>query len=233
MEIMRSLMTGTRRFLIVDVRYGLGNRIRVLASAMGVAAAEGRPLMVVWVPDAHCNASLRALFREPFPFALLEEPMYLPPSPMGPGRPLEPADTFQIVNYMNEPGGEKNAFVRLDPSRHLYFRSAFLMSHPHGGWADETQLMLRLVMSSLVPVDAVASRVVTERWMVGVHVRTVLEVDTRAVRQYGVEATNEIARWRSGCRSCWPSNLCPHLARFFPVPTQCTTPHVQLQTLHP
>lgn len=226
---MRALMSGPRRFVIVDTRNGLGNRLRVMASAMGVAAAERRPLLVVWEPDAHCNASLRALFKEPYPFALLEEAMYLPPTPTaeppGLGKPLVPSGAYQLFNYLNEPGGEKGALVRVDPSRHLYFRSSFLMNHPHGMWSDEAQFMLSHITKALVPVDAVASKLVTKRWMIGIHVRTVYDypladaqadsmskragqadgdgkADTtnkRAAQEYGEVAALEVARWRSGC----------------------------------
>ena len=43
----------SRRWVIVNVRNGLGNRLRAFASAASVAAALGRPLMVVWVSDPH------------------------------------------------------------------------------------------------------------------------------------------------------------------------------------
>ena len=46
--------------------------------------------------------------------------------------------TFQVYNYMNgEPGAIKQQPVDLDPSRHLYFRSAYVMNHPMGKWTSE------------------------------------------------------------------------------------------------
>lgn len=57
--------SASRRFVVADVRNGLGNRLRVLASAMGVAASEARPLLVVWERNAHCNVSFRQLFSAP------------------------------------------------------------------------------------------------------------------------------------------------------------------------
>ena len=50
------------RYVIVDAKNGLGNRLRALASAMAVAAALERPLMLVWVADLHCNCSFRNMF---------------------------------------------------------------------------------------------------------------------------------------------------------------------------
>jgi len=85
------------------VKNGLGNRLRAFASAASVAAALGRPVMVVWVSDPHytctckcltstylcmhmhmlqvsdlhCNCSFRNLFKLPLKIAVLEEELPL------------------------------------------------------------------------------------------------------------------------------------------------------------
>ena len=59
--------------MIVDVKNGLGNRMRALASAMAVAKRLGRPVMLIWVADLHCNCSFLRLFGGPLRFVLLEE----------------------------------------------------------------------------------------------------------------------------------------------------------------
>ena len=41
------LRLAQRKYVIVDTQFGLGNRLRTLASAMAVAAAEKRPLVLV------------------------------------------------------------------------------------------------------------------------------------------------------------------------------------------
>ena len=92
------------RVLIVDVKNGLGNRLRALCSAMSVAAALRRPLILVWVPDLHCNCSFSRLFEAPLPFALLEESL--------PAANLTSSD-FQSFNYMRpEPGAVKDEEAR-------------------------------------------------------------------------------------------------------------------------
>ena len=51
-EIVRVLgrdRASRKSWLVVEVRNGLGNRLRALASAMSVAAALQRPVMLVWV----------------------------------------------------------------------------------------------------------------------------------------------------------------------------------------
>ena len=45
-------------YLFVDVQHGLGNRLRALASAAVIAQRTDRKLVVVWVPDHHCEARI-------------------------------------------------------------------------------------------------------------------------------------------------------------------------------
>ena len=101
--------------------------------------------------DLHCNCSFRGLFGPPLPFALLEEELPIAnlsaehfqvhnytltladpnPNP-NPNRNPNPN---QVHNYMRpEAGAVKDALVEPDPRRHLYFKSAFVMSHPMGDW---------------------------------------------------------------------------------------------------
>lgn len=126
-EALAMLRHSKKRYVVVDVKNGLGNRLRALASAMSVAHSLKRPLLLVWVPDLHCNCSFARLFQE-LPFVLLEEPI--------PSERLSVQD-FQVYNYMRgEPGAVKEEAVEVDPDRHLYFKSAYVMNHPMGRWAS-------------------------------------------------------------------------------------------------
>ena len=122
--------------MLVDAKNGLGNRLRALASAMSVAAALGRPVLLIWVSDLHCNCSYRRLFAQPLPFALLDEEI---------PRANLTDDEFQVYNYMRpEPGAVKDAYVEADLSRHLYFKSGFIMNRPAGGWNAQRPVGERL-----------------------------------------------------------------------------------------
>ena len=151
-----------RRVLIVDARYGLANRLLTIASAMSVAAALGRPLVIAWEVDVHCNCSFRALFSESgstgaYPFTLVEG---VPPLDRLTG------PTFRTYNYMSAEGGRKDEPVDEADARHIYFRGASAMKHPEGGWRDAAWYL----QHALVPVPDVAARVITLKWMVGLHV---------------------------------------------------------------
>ncbi|EOD07887.1 hypothetical protein EMIHUDRAFT_249290 [Emiliania huxleyi CCMP1516] len=135
---LQMLRDSRERYVIVDAKNGLGNRLRALASAMAVAATLDRPLLLVWVSDLHCNCSFRRLFAQPLPFTLLEEEIPL--------ANLTDPRHFQRYNYMRpEPGAVKDAPIIPDPRRHLYFKSAFVMNHAHGKWTHAQQQIQRLV----------------------------------------------------------------------------------------
>mmetsp|Transcript_13793 Transcript_13793/g.29888 ORF Transcript_13793/g.29888 Transcript_13793/m.29888 type:complete len:436 (-) Transcript_13793:122-1429(-) len=207
LELMRR---SEQKYVVVDVKNGLGNRLRALASAMAVAAELRRPVLLIWMADLHCNCSFRKMFDTPLQFALLEEEM--------PKQNLTEAE-FQVYNYMRpEPGAVKDAPISPDPKRHLYFKSAFLMNHKFGGWTYAQREIQRLT-----PVIEVRERLVSDKGMVGLHVRNVFDaprdaatnrstVGTAAVqgaqKEYGVDGTRQLLQWRKA--SHW-TNFVPRI----------------------
>ena len=200
------------RYVVADVKNGLGNRLRALASAMSVARALRRPVLLVWVPDLHCNCSFAELY-ERLPFPVLEEPI--------PQENLS-VQEFQVYNYMRgEPGAVKDEAVDVDPDRHLYFKSAYVMNHAMGQWASDgpRQQILRLR-----PVPFVRLRLVADHFMVGLHVRNIFDAprDTAtstnvtgasavdgAEKEYGKDISDTLLEWRKA--SHW-RNFVPRIS---------------------
>jgi len=207
---MRMLRNARRPYVIIDAKNGLGNRLRALASAMAMAASLQRPVLLVWVPDLHCNCSFRKMFATPLQFALLEEEI--------PKENLT-SDEFQVYNYMRpEPGAVKDAPVSPDGRRHIYFKSGFIMNHPFGGWKYAQRQLQRLV-----PVEEVERMLVATKGTVGLHIRNVFDaprdeatntsvVGKEAVlgaqKEYGVDGTRALMAWRKA--SHW-SNFVPRI----------------------
>ena len=179
------LEDGAPPHVIIDACFGLGNRMRTVASAMAVAAAARRPLLVIWVPDGHMNCSIHALFAGPLPFAVLEEAL-----------PIAwlPTARFQAFNYMpGEAGAVKREWVRMHARQHLFVRSAYRVAHERGEW-PYTMRKLR----ELRPLPPVAAQLVADSSMIGLHVRGVVD----AISDYGANGTAALAQWRE--RTSWP-----------------------------
>jgi hypothetical protein len=127
-DVLTFLGQSRERFVIVNAKNGLGNRLRALASAMSVADYLGRPMLLIWARDAHLDCGIDQLFSRPLPFRVHEAE--IPHASLN--RTL-----FQTFNYMRpEPGAVKDEEVHVDANRHLYFRSAFVMNHPWGDWSS-------------------------------------------------------------------------------------------------
>ncbi len=48
--------------VIIDVQFGLSNRMRTLASAFVLAKRLNRQLILIWQPDVHCDSEFSDLF---------------------------------------------------------------------------------------------------------------------------------------------------------------------------
>ena len=193
LQILR--LKATPRHVIVNAKNGLGNRLRALASAMAVAAKVGRPVLLIWVPDLHCNCSFTSLYKRPLPFALLEEEL-----------PMEQithvyGHSFHVYNYMRpEPGAIKDEKVVVDTQRHVYFKSAFLMNHSRGDWPHAYRFLRQLE-----PVDRVRKMLVADRSMVGLHVRNIFDAPRARHPPIVRSATRRLTaqrRVRQGRRGC-------------------------------
>lgn len=55
--------------IFLEPQNGMGNRLRVIASAYNIAKASNRKLIVIWLNDKHCEASFEELFN------MSEEPL--------------------------------------------------------------------------------------------------------------------------------------------------------------
>ena len=182
--------------LFVDAQHGLGNRLRAIASAAGIARATGRELVVVWQPDHHCEARFLDLFR--YDGAVIETAFPQVFARAG-GR---------LYNYMEiEPGAAKGAAILADePAERrgpqqddVYVRSAYLLVSPHRRPGAE-----RAFLQGLVPSPEVAGlmRSVRRPNRVAAHVRMASgpayeHLPWEAPDNWPAQGHAEIAAWRA------------------------------------
>lgn len=144
-----------RERLYVDVQHGLGNRLRAYGSAAAIARATDRDLVVVWVPDVHCDCRFTDLFD--YEGLVVESYADLP-------------QDIKRYNYMEiEDGGVKDVEIILDNGKHVLVRSAFVLKHEASNWDTEN-----IEIQRLKPVKAVMDLINSVKLpanSVGVHVR--------------------------------------------------------------
>ena len=54
-----------KKAIIINPYHGLGNRLRVIASAYSIAKSYERVLIINWIPSIHCNCVFEDLFISP------------------------------------------------------------------------------------------------------------------------------------------------------------------------
>lgn len=141
--------------LFIDTQHGLGNRLRAYGSAAAIARATGRELVVVWVPDVHCECKFKDLFD--YDGIVIDSYDDVP-------------DNVIRYNYMEiEADGKKDAEIILEKSFDVLARSAYVLKHPSSIWdAECTEIKL------LKPTEEVVSlinSVALHANAIGVHVR--------------------------------------------------------------
>lgn len=124
-------------YLFLDAQHGLCNRLRAMASGAVVAQATGRELVVIWRPDAHCEARLPDLLDY-----------------AGPVIETDLADRLRagsglVYNYMEIEEGSKHEGPILagnDASwtGDVYIRSAYPLKGPYEDFGAEQRFLRRL-----------------------------------------------------------------------------------------
>lgn len=114
--------------MVVDVQYGMTNRLRAYGSAKAIADISGRLLVVIWEPDYHFAAPLEHVFVPPPGVHVLSD-----------GAPIRALLQMPSVNRhffqldLMDPAHKSEA---VDPrmDKHIYVRSAFQIfsKQPYG-----------------------------------------------------------------------------------------------------
>lgn len=130
-------------YLFLDAQHGLCNRLRAMASGAAVARATGRELVVIWRPDAHCEARLCDLVDYD-----------------GPVIETEIADRLRarsglFYNYMEIEAGSHHEGPILAGqdaawTGDVYIRSAYPLKGPHEDFAAEQRFLRALRPASAV-----------------------------------------------------------------------------------
>lgn len=196
------------RKLYIRVQNGIGNRIRVLASAYNIAKGSNRKLYIVWKKDVHCEAKFTEIFKWNYIFhdncELIEdsdEASDMPDcvsyhgSDECNGIETEPAQLCYDYNQ------RKDVIIDTNSPKDIYIISACVLRSPFTSWLKEC-----VFLRKLEPIDALASRIyefesthnLTDA--IGVHIRQgqpPSEYKFEDTKNYSIEAKTSIEKWRT------------------------------------
>eukprot|EP00737_Agarophyton_chilense_P001047 gb/GEZJ01001162.1/.p1 GENE.gb/GEZJ01001162.1/~~gb/GEZJ01001162.1/.p1 ORF type:complete len:524 (-),score=80.65 gb/GEZJ01001162.1/:1324-2895(-) len=189
------------RLLFVHCMHGLGNRLRAIGSALAFARNTRRVPVIIWESDAHIAAEFDALFNTS-DIVLLNR--FIPKWPFKDLHQYDKSWTeFKFYNYMEmEDGASKGELIKNDPSKHLYYKGAYVLEAPEYSWWEVDNEELR----NLEPVEMVRNHLKDLESQdlknsIGVHIRNrTLEKDIKNVNfneEYGSEAASTMEHWRT------------------------------------
>lgn len=200
----------SKRAIFLHTQFGLGNRLRALGSAMAVAHAAGRVLVVIWVPDVHLNCTFGDLFANDDILVMDNLNIPWPPQKIEPiDRALSAVDFWNMMRTDEGPVHDP-LVVNVDPrpNRHLYVKTAYVVR------SRLTRKILKTnspywerMRETLVPTVDVMELVQDPNLaginsMIGVHIRgRTLDNDIAGVKKqfYGVgSTTTDLWRRRTG-----------------------------------
>lgn len=127
--------------LFIDAQHGLCNRLRVIASGAAIARATGRELVVVWVPDAHCEGLISDVLSYSGPVLSTAQ-----------AAAEARHQSAQALSYLEiEPGAVPGWPVLEQPvAGDVYVRSADRLVSPHRSLAAEQAFLRGLRPSAAV-----------------------------------------------------------------------------------
>lgn len=223
--------------LIVDVQNGLGNRLRVLASALEFAFNSRRLLILVWTPDAHINITASQLFDKSVlsNLIIINSAVVWPVDPNNihhslangtlqpiPDTHISHASMTYVSLMEKDVSFSKPISLYLNdvpPSSHIYIRTAYLLQ---SRWNNTKYCLVNTFIQQLKPspvVRRLVNRVEKQvggpdaiRKMIGVHIRSRRIRDDNSAVDYRCEySIVGAARTDSYRRMSAPKHFIPEM----------------------
>ena len=107
------------KILIVNAIFGLGNRLRAIASAYSICKTKNMQLVIIWIPDCHCDCNIEDLFININEFAIT----------FNKNINIDYLNKFKCYNYLEtEENGKKNEYIDFDIYSKVYVKSNCLLN---------------------------------------------------------------------------------------------------------
>ena len=199
--------------LYIEPKNGLGNRLRSLASAYVIAKNTNRSLVLVWIPDEHCQASFFDLFDKNYitkgltvvdkkdeiskifmHHRVIDETHSSISFDFSRHSDLPFLDYYNYSKYKNE-------YIKDESSDDIYVVSACVLNNRNTNWYQES-----IFLRHLVPKEEILNKVFETEFkynslknVVGVHIRMGQDPVLYAfedVSKYNDREKSLIQRWR-------------------------------------
>jgi hypothetical protein len=135
--------------IIIKTEYGLGNRLRALASAYSIAKKTNKKLYLIWIPDFHCDCNFNDLFSNNI--HIINDLSIIN------------TNDFDIYDYIVD----KNKYINIDTSKNIFITSNCILNNEYRVCYFNEFLL------SLDPVDEIKKIIFENDYSncIGMHIR--------------------------------------------------------------
>jgi hypothetical protein len=198
-----AMKSNGKKKLYINVKNGLGNRLRALASGYNIARATNRQLILIWTPDNHCQVKFTDLYKVNYLFK--------------DATIIENQDSITIADAIEYKVGEneyivgdkvvynyvefKDKYIDDTTSNNIYVISACVLINKHTNWNKECDFLRRLEVVDDIAIkiyDFELNNVMPE--IIGIHIRMGQSAETAKYEDtshYTEVAKASINKWRS------------------------------------
>ena len=164
-DMLHEIIENPSKYVIVEARNGLGNRLRVVAGGLGLASSTNRRLILSWPLDEHCNATFGSLFNTEKHEVWFTYDTFFPDG-------LLPKDKFNIHDCLKDKkSSTKHQKIQIKSEQGVFIRSAYGLSHVEGDFKKSYHFLRKLR-----PHENILSQL----------------IDPKTTRYYGVHCRSKI-----------------------------------------
>jgi hypothetical protein len=204
----RSYQKPQKKNFYINVKNGLGNRLRALASAYNIAKSCNRKLVVIWVPDNHCGALFTDLYKVNYLFkdvTIIEQEFN--PSPqairqynLSEDKVPSSATTNSKNQIVYDYTIYQDQLIDVDSHLDIYVISSCVLNSPLTNWYKES-----VFLKYLEPIDDIALKIyefeITSEISkaIGIHIRMGQPIDCfnyEDTAQWNSKSRGDIEIWR-------------------------------------
>ena len=108
----------SNNLFIINAQYGLGNRLRAIASAYSISKELNRKLIINWIPDFHCDCKFEELFENDLNIISYN---------------IDTNNNFDIYNYVdfNNKNFEKDEYINDKTNNNIYVKSNCILNNEY------------------------------------------------------------------------------------------------------
>lgn len=143
-------------FLAVNCIFGLGNRLRALASAYSICKSTGRKLLIVWIPDCHCDCNITDIIANITDLCekCINNDVIL-------------SDDIKCYNYYEKEGGVKNEYIDTMEYNKIYVKSNCILNSKNN--FDHFDEFFKIIKFTKNVADKIEQY--DTSYMIGMHIR--------------------------------------------------------------